>query len=100
MATKDKVLETLKQVRDPEVGLNIVDMGLVYDVTIEGELVEVTMTLTSPACPYGPQIINGVKTAPLGLEGVEEVGVQVVWSPPWDPDTMMSEEAKDALGIF
>lgn len=100
MATKEEILDSLKQVKDPEVGLNIVDLGLVYDVAVEGQRVDVTMTLTSPACPYGPEIINGVKVVPMKLEGVDEVEVQVVWNPPWDPDTMMSEEAKDALGIF
>jgi metal-sulfur cluster biosynthetic enzyme len=77
-----------------------VDLGLVYDVTIEGKRVDVTMTLTSPACPYGPELINGAKMVPMELEGVDEVEVQVVWTPPWDPDTMMTEEGKDALGIF
>lgn len=100
MATKEEILETLKQVQDPEVGLSIVDLGLVYGVEIDDQRVDVTMTLTSPACPYGAQIVDGVRTVPLKLEGVDEVEVKVVWNPPWDPDTMMSDDAKDALGIF
>jgi metal-sulfur cluster biosynthetic enzyme len=100
MATKEEILETLKQVQDPEIGLSIVDLGLVYGVDIDDQRVDVTMTLTSPACPYGAQIVDGVKTVPLKLDGVDEVEVKVVWNPPWDPDTMMSDDAKDALGIF
>lgn len=100
MATKEEILETLKQVQDPEIGLSIVDLGLVYGVDIDHQRVDVTMTLTSPACPYGAQIVDGVKTVPLKLDGVDEVEVKVVWNPPWDPDTMMSDDAKDTLGIF
>lgn len=100
MVDKKVVLEKLKQVIDPEVGLNIVDMGLIYDVNVEGESVDITMTLTSPGCPFGPQIINGAEAAPLELEGITEAKAHLVWSPPWNPETMMSEEGKDALGIF
>jgi metal-sulfur cluster biosynthetic enzyme len=100
MVTKEAVIEKLKQVNDPEVGLNIVDMGLIYDVNVEGDQVDITMTLTSPGCPFGPQILNGAETAPLELEGVSEVRAHLVWSPPWDGETMISEEGKDALGIF
>lgn len=100
MATKEDVLESLKQVVDPEVGINIVDMGLVYDVKVEGERADISMTLTSPACPFGPQIINGAEAVSLKLEGISEVGINVVWTPPWNPETMMSDDAKDALGIF
>lgn len=100
MVNEKAILEKLKQVKDPEVGLNIVDMGLIYDVNIEGERVDITMTLTSPGCPFGPQILNGAETAPLELEGVSEVMAHLVWSPPWNPETMMSEEGKDSLGIF
>ena len=65
MVTQEVVLEKLKQVIDPEVGINIVDMGLIYDVNVEGEQVDITMTLTSPGCPFGPQILSGAETAPL-----------------------------------
>jgi metal-sulfur cluster biosynthetic enzyme len=100
MPSKEEVLESLKKVKDPEVGLNIVDMGLIYDVKVEGAKAHITMTLTSPSCPYGPQILRGAETAPLEVEGLKEAHVRLVWSPPWDPETMMSQEAKDELGIF
>src|ERR671915_388924 len=98
--TRDDVREGLKQVYDPEIGVNIVDLGLVYDADIqENGDVEVTMTLTSMGCPLGPVIIGDVQRAVSPLEGVGEVGVRIVWSPPWSPE-MMSEDAKDELGIW
>lgn len=98
--TKDDILEALKVVYDPEIGVNIVDLGLVYDADIsENNDVEVTMTLTSMGCPLGPVIIQDVQQALSPLEGIGEVGVRIVWTPPWSP-AMMSEEAKDELGIW
>jgi metal-sulfur cluster biosynthetic enzyme len=99
MLSQDTIYESLKQIYDPEVGINIVDMGLVYGLEIEDHKVGVTMTLTSPGCPAGPQILGQVDSALKALEGVEDVDIQVVWSPPWTPD-MLSEEARDQLGIF
>ena len=99
MLTEEVVLEQIKQVIDPDVGLNIVDMGLIYGVDINDDIVDITMTLTSPGCPAAPQLLNGSQTVVQQLDGVEEVNVNVVWTPPWDPE-MMSEEAKDELGIF
>jgi metal-sulfur cluster biosynthetic enzyme len=99
MPDQDVIYEALKQVVDPEVGINIVDMGLVYDLGIADKKIDVTMTLTSPACPAGPHILTQVDNALRSLEGVEDVDIQVVWTPPWTPD-MLSEEAKDQLGIF
>ncbi|HUG14539.1 MAG TPA: metal-sulfur cluster assembly factor [Thermomicrobiales bacterium] len=98
--TKDAVLESLKEVYDPEIGINIVDLGLVYDVGFhENNDVEVTMTLTSMGCPLGPVIISDVQKAvgTLGPEG--DVHVRIVWSPPWSP-ALMSEDARDELGIW
>lgn len=98
--TKDEILEALKTVYDPEIGINIVDLGLVYDADIkENSDVEVTMTLTSMGCPLGPVIIQDVQQALTPMEGVGEVGVRIVWSPPWSP-AMMSEDARDELGIW
>ncbi|MEX2425512.1 MAG: metal-sulfur cluster assembly factor [Thermomicrobiaceae bacterium] len=101
--TKDEVIESLKTVYDPEIGINIVDLGLIYDVDIEdnGEKndVNVTMTLTSMACPLGPVIMQEVNSALDGLPDLGEVGVNLVWTPPWGPDKM-SEDAKDELGIW
>lgn len=99
MPDQETLYEALKHIYDPEVGINIVDMGLIYSLDIEENKVDVTMTLTSPACPVGPQILEQVDSSLRTFEGVEEVDIKVVWSPPWSPD-MLSEEAKDQLGIF
>ena len=98
--TKDDVLEGLKNVYDPEIGINIVDLGLVYDTDIaESGDVLVTMTLTSLGCPLGPVIVQEVNNALKDLPGIGETDVKLVWSPPWSPE-LMSEEARDELGIW
>jgi metal-sulfur cluster biosynthetic enzyme len=99
MLDQEVIYESLKQIYDPEVGVNIVDMGLIYSLDIEDSKVGITMTLTSPGCPAGPQILGQVDSALKALEGVEDVDIQVVWSPPWSPD-MLSDDARDQLGIF
>ncbi|UCC85132.1 MAG: metal-sulfur cluster assembly factor [Gemmatimonadota bacterium] len=91
MVTEDQVREALKQIEDPEVGLNIVDLGLVYDIEVEGDSVHVRMTLTSPGCPVGPQLLNGSRMVVQELEGVEHVEVQLVWEPFWTPDRINPE---------
>jgi metal-sulfur cluster biosynthetic enzyme len=91
MITEEQARETLKQIEDPEIGLNIVDLGLVYDVEVDGSTVNVKMTLTSPACPVGPQLLNGSKMVLQDLEGVEEVNVDLVWEPFWSPDRINPE---------
>jgi metal-sulfur cluster biosynthetic enzyme len=101
---EDKVREALKQVIDPELFVNVVDLGLIYDVTIseadEGKSnVDVEMTMTSPACPAGPQLLAQSKMAVGALEGVGAVDVRLVMDPPWTPDRM-TEDARDQLGIF
>lgn len=96
--TKDSVMEQLKQVEDPEIRCNIVDLGLVYDVRIDGGMVVVDMTLTSPSCPMGPYIIAEAENAVKKLPGVTGVTINIVWEPLWSPDRM-SDEAKVALGI-
>jgi len=100
---EEAVREALKQVIDPELFVNIIDLGLVYQVTTteveEKSNVAIEMTLTSPACPAGPQIIANSKDVLGRLEGVGEVEVKLVMTPPWTPDRM-TEEAKDQLGIF
>ncbi len=96
----EDVREGLKNVYDPEIGINIVDLGLVYDTDVaESGDVLVTMTLTSLGCPLGPVIVQEVQGALKDLPGVGEVDVKLVWSPPWSPEAM-SEEAKDELGIW
>jgi metal-sulfur cluster biosynthetic enzyme len=99
MVTEEQVRRALKHVYDPEIGVNVQDLGLVYGVQVENDVVHVDMTLTSPGCPLGPQIIESVQRQVGALEGVQEVNVQLVWSPPWSPE-MMSEEAKDELGYW
>jgi metal-sulfur cluster biosynthetic enzyme len=100
MADELQMIDALKQVVDPELMINIVDLGLVYDVAREEEgKVNVQMTLTSPACPAGPQIIQQAKRVLEQLEGVSEANIKLVMSPPWTPERM-TDEARDQLGIF
>ena len=96
---KDQVIEALRQVNDPELGINIVDLGLVYEVEIEGRTVHVTYTLTTMGCPIGPLIESQIEQMLEGVEGVDDLQAEMVMSPPWTPDKM-SEEAKAALGMF
>jgi metal-sulfur cluster biosynthetic enzyme len=96
---KESIMGALENVIDPELGIDIVNLGLVYDVDMneEGSLT-VTMTLTSLGCPLGPVIVDQVKTAVSDLPEVKEVDVNIVWNPPWSKDKM-SRYAKMALGI-
>ena len=99
MVTEGQVRQALKNVYDPEIGIDVVDLGLVYGIEIEGSTVYIDMTLTSPGCPVGPQIIRSAQREVGTLEGVGEVDLQLVWSPLWTPE-MMSEEARDELGYY
>ena len=99
MPDESQLLEALKEVVDPELMINIVDLGLVYDIVQDEGTVQVSMTLTSPACPVGPQLVSQAKMALEKLEGVEHAQVDLTLSPPWTPDRM-TEEARDQLGIF
>ena len=98
--TAEVVLEALKQVFDPELGINIVDLGLVYDVAIseEGD-VDIQYSLTTMGCPIGPMIEDQMRAFLAPVEGVNEVRPEMVLRPPWSPE-MMSDEAKAALGVF
>lgn len=102
LITEDIVMEAIKPVLDPEVNLSIVDLGLIYGVEIKenGKKVTVEMTLTSPMCPYGPQMVAQVEEVVKGLPLVVYPEVKVVWEPQWDPRTMASDEVKDKLGIW
>jgi metal-sulfur cluster biosynthetic enzyme len=91
-------IEALRQVIDPEIGYNIVDLGLVYSVVIADGIAKVKMTLTTPGCPMHDSIADGVKNALLNLEGIADAEVKLVWDPPWHP-SMISEAARSALGI-
>ena len=94
----DKVYAELKQVFDPEIPVNIVDLGLVYDVQVEGSTCNVTMTLTSQACPEAKTIPDVVRRRCNTVEGIDEVHVSVVWDPPWTPQRI-SPEGRQILGI-
>jgi metal-sulfur cluster biosynthetic enzyme len=98
MVTKEQVYEALQDCYDPEIPVNIVDLGLVYDVEINGETVAVKMTLTAPGCGMGTMIAADARQRILALDDVVEATVDLVWDPPWNP-SMISEEAKQKLGI-
>ena len=97
MPTVEEVNEALSNVIDPELGLDFVELGLVYGVEVEDSDVHVTFTLTSPGCPIGPQVTEQIREYVGELDGVENVEPSMTFSPPWTPD-MMSEDAKFALG--
>lgn len=99
MATKEEVYEVLRMCYDPEIPVNIVDLGLIYDVEIDGSTVNVKMTLTAPGCGMGGMIAGQARQKILdNVDGVEEANVDLVWDPPWDP-SRISDEAKEKLGI-
>ncbi|MGA9450806.1 MAG: metal-sulfur cluster assembly factor [Verrucomicrobiia bacterium] len=96
--TEAAILEALHQVIDPEIGCNIVDLGLIYSVAVTDGIAKVTMTLTTPGCPMHESIGWGVKNALSGLEGVKDVEVEIVWDPPWTP-AMMTEAGREFTGV-
>jgi FeS assembly SUF system protein len=99
MVTPELVREALRDVYDPEIPVNIVDLGLVYDIQVkENGVVYILMTLTYPGCPIGPVIVEQIEEAVGSLPGVKYVDVEFTFDPPWTPDKM-SEEAKEALAI-
>jgi metal-sulfur cluster biosynthetic enzyme len=98
MPTREEVVEALRQVEDPELGMDIVDLGLLYDVEVDGPKVKVIHTLTSMGCPVGPMIQQNVDEVVRGLPGVEDVEIELTWDPPWTPDKM-SDDAKFILGF-
>ncbi|MEI9985528.1 MAG: DUF59 domain-containing protein [Aliidongia sp.] len=99
-ALKEAVLEALKTVRDPEIPVNLVDLGLIYDLCVSADgKVYVEMTLTSPSCPVAGSLPGEVEKAVRGVEGITDVRVKLAWSPPWHQD-LMSEEARLELGLL
>ncbi len=98
MATKDQVYEALQTCYDPEIPVNIVDLGLIYDVEINEDKVNVKMTLTAPGCGMGAMIASDAQQKIMEIPGVTEASVDLVWDPPWDP-SRISDEAKEKLGI-
>jgi metal-sulfur cluster biosynthetic enzyme len=98
MPTKDQIVEALHMVEDPELGMDIVELGLFYDAEIDGPKVKIIHSLTSMGCPAGPMIQDGIYDAARSVEGVDEVEVELTFDPPWTPD-MMSDDAKFILGF-
>ncbi len=99
--TGEQILDALTAVYDPEIGIDIINLGLVYDHAIDDAgLLTIDMTLTSPYCPFGAIIQSQADAVCRVLPGISDVKVNLVWTPPWDPRTMASEEAKLDLGIF
>ena len=101
MISKEKILEELKKVIDPEMHINIVDLGLIYDLEIDQEigLVTITMTLTTPGCPLAFVFHEWVPAAAKKAEGVKDVKINLVWEPPWDPEKL-SDDAKEEMGMI
>ncbi len=98
MATVDEVTDALREVIDPELGLDFVELGLIYEVAVDGGSVQVTYTLTSPGCPIGPQVAEQIEEFVMDVDGVEDVQSTMTFTPPWTPE-LMSEDAKFALGF-
>ena len=98
--TIDQLWTEIGTVADPEIGIAITELGLVYDVQVDGNKAMVTMTLTSMGCPVGPQIQAAVQGACSRVEGIEDAEVEIVFSPPWNPREMASEEAQMMLGLY
>jgi metal-sulfur cluster biosynthetic enzyme len=96
--TSEDVFEALRVVEDPELGMDVVDLGLVYDVKVDGGSVAVTYSLTSMGCPAGAQIEQDIKDVLASMEGVDEVTTELTFTPPWSPDRM-SDDAKFVLGF-
>ncbi len=101
--TEEKILEAMKQVIDPELKVNVVDLGLIYGVgveEVEGKTnLRIVMTMTTPACPYGPELVQELKDTLAALPEAGRVDVEVTLSPPWTPDRM-TDDARDELGLF
>ena len=99
MIDQETLVSALRTVKDPELNVNVIDLGLVYSIQIHDDQVEVEMTLTSPACPAGPEILRNAMSALEKVEGVTKADVRLVMSPPWSPERM-SDAARDELGFF
>jgi metal-sulfur cluster biosynthetic enzyme len=99
MIDQEALLSALRTVKDPELNVNVIDLGLVYSIQAHDEQVDVEMTLTSPACPVGPEMLRGAATALEAVPGVAKANVRLVMSPPWSPDKM-TDAARDELGFF
>lgn len=96
--SEEQIWAALRQCYDPEIPVNLVDLGLIYDVAITGNRVDVKMTLTAPGCMMGGQIAGDAQTKLLSIEGIDEASVEVVWDPPWH-QSMISAEGRKILGL-
>jgi metal-sulfur cluster biosynthetic enzyme len=99
MVTKEEILNALQSVSDPEIGMDIVNLGLVYEVQINGDKVYIKMTMTAPTCPVTPWILAEAQRVVENLEGVEAADVELVWEPPWNP-SLMTDYAKEQLNMM
>jgi metal-sulfur cluster biosynthetic enzyme len=91
MVTRDQVIDVLKTCYDPEIPVDIWNLGLVYDITIVGGVVNIQMTLTAVGCSLGPQLVSEVESKLLGVDGVEDCTVEMVWNPPWSPERLTDD---------
>ena len=98
MDVKEKIIEEIRKIYDPELPVNIYDLGLIYDVKINDRKAEIKMTLTTPNCPVAESLPKEVKEGAMQVDGIDEVDLQLVWDPPWDKD-MMSDAAKLELNL-
>ena len=98
MPSREEVIDALRAVEDPELGMDIVDLGLLYDVEVTGPKVHVIFSLTSMGCPVGPMIEEQIRDTVASMEGVDEVESELTWNPPWSPEKM-SDDAKFILGF-
>ena len=98
MEIKNKIIDEIKKIYDPEIPVNIYELGLIYDVSVEGKNVKIKMTLTTPNCPVAESLPKEVKDSVMQVNGVEKVDLELEWDPPWDK-SMMSESAKLELNL-
>ncbi len=98
MELKNKIIEEIRKIYDPEIPVNIYELGLIYDIKVEGNKAKIEMTLTSPNCPVAESLPKDVKDGAMQVEGIEDVDLELVWDPPWNKD-MMSDAAKLELNL-
>ncbi|MDA8055684.1 MAG: metal-sulfur cluster assembly factor [Thermoplasmatales archaeon] len=98
MVVKEEIIKILKTVNDPEIGIDVVNLGLIYDLKVENDVVKIMMTMTAPTCPLTDWILFDVQKKVEGMKGVSKCDIELVWDPPWRPD-MISEEARKMLNL-
>ena len=98
MEVKNKIIDEIKKIYDPELPVNIYELGLIYDIQVNGRIAEIKMTLTTPNCPVAESLPKEVKEGAMQVEGIDDVNLELVWDPPWNKD-MMSDAAKLELNL-